>query len=239
MIGGRNYFALLNPSANTPGLTGTPAKINVTDNFNPFRSELKAVVSIGPNAGTAGFLTVTFAGGGYAVGDLVRLTITSNLTSRQAWRKSYVHTVQAGLATVTDIADAFTAMIQADVNNTLNSPYSAVANVAGVLTVTQLDDDKQGLVGYTFTDSAAGTIASVPTTTVISEGQPSDLIDRGVDAAEIAAYGAFPGAGLTTLRITFHNEVAIPFIDSQGATVKEIYWYGTTAQAATLAGLIP
>jgi len=233
MISGRNYFSLLNEAGNLPASAGTPAKINVTAQFNPFRSELKSAISIAQVVGTAGFLTVTFAGGGYAVGDLVRLTITSNLTSRQAWRKSYVHTVQAGLTSVTNIADAFTAMIQADVNNILNSPYSAVANVAGVLTVTQLDDDKQGLVGYTFTDSAAGTIASVPTITVISEGQPSDLIDRGVDAADITL------ANYTTVRITLHSEVAIPFIDSQGATCKEIYWYGTPAQAAALVALIP
>ena len=233
MISGRNYFALIAPIAPfLPAQSGTPAKVSVTDQFNPFRSELKAVVSIPQAVGVAGFLTVTFAGA-YAVGDLVRLTIVSNLTSRQLFRKSYVHTVQAGLTTPTDIANAFTAMIQADVNNPLNSPYSAVSNVAGVMTVTQFDDDKRGLVSYTFTDSAAGTIVSVPTATVISEGQPSDLIDKGIDPALITA------ANYTTLRITFHNEVAIPFIDSQGATCKEIYWYGTVAQAAALAGLIP
>jgi len=232
MISGRNYFALINGVANTPAASGTPSKINVTAQFNPFRSELKSAISIAQQVGTAGFLTVTFAGT-YAVGDLVRLTITSNLTSRQAWRKSYTHVVQAGLATVTDIANAFTAMIAADVANTLNTPYSAVANVAGVMTVTQLDDDKKGLVGYTFTDSAAGTIVNVPTATVISEGQPSDLVDKGIDAGLITA------ANYTTVRITFHADAAIPFIDSQGATCREIYWYGTPAQAAALVALIP
>jgi hypothetical protein len=232
MISGRNYFALINEAANLPASAGTPPKINVTAQFNPWRSELKSAISIPQVVGVSGFLTVTFAGA-YAVGDEVRLTITSNLTSRQAWRKSYTHTVQAGLTTATDIANAFTAMIQADVNNPLNSPYSAVSNVAGVMTVTQFDDDKQGLVSYTFTDSAAGTIVSVLTPTVISEGQPSDLIDKGIDAADILL------ANYTTVRITFHNEVAIPFIDSQGATCKEIFWYGTPAQAAALVALIP
>jgi len=233
MIGGRNYFALVAPIAPfLPAPFGTPQQVQVTDNFAPFRSELKSAISIGQVPGAAGFLTVTF-GGAYAVGDLVRLTITSNLTSRQLFRKSYTHTVQAGLTTVTDIANAFTAMILADVNNPLNSPYSAVSNVAGVMTVTQFDDDKQGLVSYTFTDSAAGLIASVLTPTVISEGQPSDLLDRGVPQADILA------ANYTTVRITFQHEVAIPFIDSAGATVREIYWYGTPAQAAALVALIP
>jgi hypothetical protein len=239
MISGRNYFALLNPVANTPIVaTGTPAKINVSDNFNPFNSELKAEITLVPAVGASGFLTVTFVGP-YAIGDDIRLTITSNLTSRQAWRKSYTHTVQAGLTTVTDIANAFTAMILTDVNNSLNSPYSAVSNIAGVMTVTQFDDDKQGLVSYTFTDSAAGTITSVLTPTVISEGQPSDLLDRGITADEIANYGAMPLGGWTTLRITLHSEAAIPFVDSQGATAKEIYWYGTAGDAAALALLIP
>ena len=48
-----------------------------------------------------------------------------------------------------------------------------------------------------------------------------------------------PAGGWTTLRITLHSEAAIPFIDSQGATAKEIYWYGTPADAAALALLIP
>jgi hypothetical protein len=232
MIGGRNFFAMVNEVANLPAASGTPSKINVTAKFNPFRSELKSVISIPQAVGAAGFLTVTFVGP-YAVGDQIRLTIISNLTSRQLFRKSYTHTVQAGLTTVTDIANAFTAMITADLNNALNSPYSAVSNILGVMIVTQFDDDKNGLVAFTFTDSAAGTIASVPTATVISEGQPSDLLDKGVPQADILA------ANYTTLRITFHAEVAIPFIDSQGATVREIYWYGTVAQAAALAALIP
>lgn len=238
MISGRNYFSLLNPSTNTPASTGTPAKINVTDNFNPFRSELKAVVSLAAAVGTAGFQTVTF-GGAYAVGDEIRLTITSNLVSRQLWRKSYVHTVQAGGTALAAISAAFAALVQADVNNVLNSPYASVVDNGGNIVITQFDDDKRGLVAYTFTDSAAGTIGAVLTPTVISEGQPSDLEDRGVSADDIAAYGPIPVGGFTTLRITLHSEVAIPFIDSQGATAKEIFWYGTAAQAATLAGLIP
>jgi hypothetical protein len=230
MISGRDYFALINEVTNLPAASGTPSKINVTAKFNPFRSELKSVISIPQVVGTAGTLAITIAGA-YAVGDEIRVTITSNLTSRQAWRKSYVYTVPAGGTANNAIALAIANLIAADVNP--NSPYASAIAAVNVVTVTQLDDDKRGLVGYEYTDSAAGTIAIVSTPTVISEGQPSDLVDKGIDPALITA------ANYTTLRITFHNEVAIPFIDSQGATCKEIYWYGTPAQAAALAALIP
>jgi len=236
MISGRNHFSLLNPSTNTPASTGTPAQINVTDQFNPFRSELKAVINIAPAVGTAGFIAYTFAAG-WAVGDEVRITITSNITTRQLWRKSYTHIVEAGAATDNDVAAAMAALIAADVS--VDSPYASAVAVGAVLTVTQADDDQFGLVSYEYSDSATGTITPAITLTVISEGQPSDLEDKGITADQIAAYGAVPAGGFATLKITFHHEVAIPFIDSQGATVREIYWYGTTAQAATLAGLIP
>lgn len=227
MISGRNYFALLNGSANTPALAN--GKINVTENFSVFQTELKSYVEATQVVGTAGFLEVTIAGT-YAVGDAVRVTITSNLTSRQAWRKSYSHIVVAGSTTNDDIALAMANLIVADIGP--NSPYASSVAVANVVTITQLDDDKRGLVGYTFTDSAAGTIANVPTATVISEGQPSDLVDRGIPAGDITI------ANYTTLRITLHSEVAIPFIDSAGVTAKEIYWYGTPAQATALKALI-
>lgn len=225
---GRSKFALLNEATNTPADTG--GIINLTEKFLIPRSELKSAISIAAAAGVAGYLTITIAGT-YAVGDLVRITITSNLTSRQLWRKSYVHRVQAGATTVTDIAAAFAALISADIAP--GSPYASASNVAGVLTVTQYDDDKRGLVGYVYTDSAAGTIANVPTATVISEGQPSDLVDMGIPADEITA------ASYTTVRIAFQHEVAVPFVDSVGAVAKEIVWYGTPAQAAALVALIP
>lgn len=226
---GRQIIALLNGVSNTPALTA--GKINVTEKFTVDQSELKSKISYAQVVGAAGFLTVTIAGGGYAVGDEVRLTITSNLVSRSLWRKSYVHIVQSGGTSVTAIATAITALIVADI--TPDSPYASASNIAGVIIITQFDDDSRGLVGYVFTDSAAGIIVNVPTTTVISEGQPSDLVDKGIDPALITA------ANYTTVRIVFHHEVAIPFIDSAGSTAKEIYWYGTVAQAAALVALIP
>jgi len=225
---GRNYFALLNGASNTPANTG--GVINLTEKFPVQASELKSAISIAAVVGVAGFLTVTIAGT-WAVGDLVRLTITSNLTSRQQWRKSYVHVVQAGATSVTAVATALRKLVQADISAT--APYASATNVAGVITITQLDDDKRGLVGYVYTDSAAGTIVNVPTATVISEGQPSDLVDRGIPAGDITL------ASYTTVRLEFHSEAAVPFIDSVGANSKEIYWYGTPAQAAALVALVP
>ena len=224
---GRNYFAII-AEAHVPAVTN--GNVDLSPGFIVPKTELKSAINIVPAVGAAGFLTITLAGT-YAVGDFIRVTITSNLTSRQAWRKSYTHTVQAGSTTVTLIAAAIAAQIAADVPE-FDSPYSAAISAAGVITVTQKDDDKRGLVGYVHTDSALGTIANVPTATVISEGQPSDLVDRGIAAGDINL------AQYDTVRIDFHGETAIPFIDSVGATAKEIYWFGTPGNGAGLATLI-
>jgi len=223
---GRNYFAILT-EAHTPA--NTAGIIDLSPSFKVEKSELSSPIAIAPATGVAGYLTVTFAGT-YAVGDLVRLTMTSNGTSRQQWRKSYVVNVQAGATSVTAIAAAFAALVSADVS--AESPYATAVNAAGVLTITQEGDDKRALVGYTYTDSAAGTMVNVPTATVVSEGQPSDLVDRGVEAADINL------ASYDTVRIAYAAESAIPFIDSKGATVKEIYWYGTVGQGSLLVTLI-
>ena len=223
---GRNYFAILT-EGHTPA--NTAGVIDLSPSFKVEKAELKSPIFIAPATGVAGYLTNTFAGT-YAVGDEVRFTITSNAVSRRLWRKSYTLTVQAGATTVTDIAAAFAALISADVS--AESPYASATNTAGVLTVTQKGDDKRGLVGYVYTDSAAGTTVNVPTATVVSEGQPSDLVDRGVDAADINL------ASYDTVRIAYSAVAPIPFIDSVGATVKEIYWYGTAGEGADLVTLI-
>lgn len=225
---GRNYFTLVNGAGNTP--IDTAGIVNVTEKFSVPRSELKSAISIVAAPGVPGTLTFTFVGG-YAVGDKVRVTITSNITTRQLWRKSYSHTVVAGGTATTAIATAVGALIAADVNP--NAPYASAIVGGSTVTVTQLDDDKHGLVGYDYTDSAAGSITPGGVATTISEGQTADLIDKGVDPA-LAALAPF-----TTVRIEFHSEAAIPFIDSSGATSKEIYWYGTPAQATALLLVIP
>lgn len=224
---GRNYFALI-AEAHVPALTGT--EVDITPSFIVQADELAGAVFIAPVPGAPGFINFTI-GGTYAVGDDVRITITSNITNRQLYRKSYVHTVEAGGTATTAIATALGAKIAADLNQS-NTPYSNVVVLGSVITVTQLDDDKQGLKSVEYTDSALGNIVAVATPTVISEGQPSDLIDRGIDAANINL------AFYDTVRIDLHADAAIPFIDSEGATAREIYWYGTPGNGAAFAALI-
>jgi hypothetical protein len=223
---GRNYFALI-AEGHTPANTG--GLVDLTPSYIVEKTELKSALFVAPAAGTPGEFEVTF-GGAYVAGDLVRLTVTSNLVSRQLYRKSYSYEVQAG-DTVTDIAAYFANAISKEVGS-LNSPYSSATSALGVLTVVQEDDDKQGLIVYDYTDSAAGTIAVVSTPTVISEGQPSDLIDRGIAADDINL------ASYDTVRIALEADAAIPFIDSVGATAREIYWYGTPGEGGPLATLI-
>jgi len=218
---GRNYFAILTEGFDTTEANGI---ITLSPGFQFPSTSLKKALLIAPIGGTPGDLEFTFANT-YASGDSIRLTITSNLTNRQQWRKSYVYSVVSG-DTVTIIAAAFASLISADVGE--NSPYSLAVSALGVLTVTQKGDDKRGLVGYEYTDSAAGTIVLASTLTVYSEGQPSDLIDKGVDAGDI---------GLTeydTVRIAANPEAPIPFINAVGAVATEIYWYGTVGKGAAL-----
>ena len=227
MKAGRNYFALI-AEAHVPANVG--GVVDLTPSFKVQKSELISAINILPVVGVAGYLTVTIAGT-YAVGDEVRITVTSNLTSRQLYRKSFTHIVQSGATSVTDIATALANAIAKEAGS-LNSPFASATNVAGVITITQQDDDKQGLKGFVNTDSALGTIANVPTLTVISEGQPSDLVDRGIDSADINL------ASYDTVRIDLHADAAIPFIDSEGATAREIFWFGTPGNGAGLATLI-
>lgn len=223
---GRNYFAII-AEGHTPANTG--GIIDLSPKYKVAADNLKSALFIAPAVGVAGYLTITIAGV-WAVGDQARITITSNLISGQLWRKSYVHTVVAGGTSVTAIADALAALIAADISAT--APYASADNVAGVITVTQLGDDKRGLKGYVWTDSAAGTIANVATATVISEGQPSDLIDKGISADDIT------NASFDTVRIVLVADAAIPFIDSVGGTAREIFWFGDTGEGANLATLI-
>lgn len=223
---GRKYFAII-AEAHTPANTG--GIIDLSPKYSVEASELKSAFYVAPVAGTPGYLTVTFAGA-YAVGDELRLTITSNLTGGQQFRKSYTHTVLAGAATVTDIALAFSLLLSRDV--AAGQVYASAVPAAGVLTITQLGDDKRGIVGYVYTDSAAGTMVNVPTQTVYSEGQPSDLVDKGIPVGDINL------ASYDTVRIALEVGAAIPFIDSVGVTAKEIYWFGTPGEGQILVDLI-
>lgn len=223
---GREYFAII-AEAHVPANTG--GVIDLSPQYSARKTELVSGILITPQAGTPGFLTITL-GGTYAVGDKVIITITSNIPGQQLFRRSYTHIVQTGGTAIPAIAAALAAKISASLS--VDNPIATATSALGVITVTQKDDDKYGLVGYVDTDSAAGTIANVPTPTVLSEGQPSDLVDKGIDPANInlAAYD--------TVRIALRAEASIPFIDSVGATAKEIYWFGTPGNGAGLVALL-
>tara|TARA_R110001606_G_scaffold207617_3_gene355226 strand:- start:1078 stop:1776 length:699 start_codon:yes stop_codon:yes gene_type:complete len=225
---GRSYFALVTDSQSPVLANGF---IDLTPGYIVPKTSLKKAIFIAPVApptAAAGFLKTTFAST-YVSGDFIRLTITSNLTNRQQWRKSYTYSVVSG-DTVTIIAAAFASLISADMG--MNSPYASATSALGVLTVTQKGDDKRGLVGYDYTDSASGTIVTAATQTVYSEGQPSDLMDKGVDALAITL-GSYD-----TVRIAANPEAAVPFINAVGAVASEIYWYGKPGEGAPLAALI-
>lgn len=225
---GRNYFALI-AEGHTPAVSA--GMLDLTPSFLVGTNELAGggAIFIAPAVGTAGFLTITLTAP-FVVGETIRITITSNLVSRQLYRKSFVQEVLAG-DTVTTIAARFAAAMAQEAGS-LNSPFASATSALGVITVTQQDDDKRGLIGYTYTDSVAGTVVNVPTATVISEGQPSDLEDRGIDAGDINL------ASYDTVRIDLAADAAIPFIDSEGSTAKEIYWFGSPGDGALLAALI-
>lgn len=225
---GRDFFPLATAGhapANTGGLVDLSPKFKV-----PAHS-LKGAIFIAPAAGTAGSLAITM-GGTFAVGDQIRVTITSNLVSAPGvWRKSYLIEVKAGATALADIAQSLADAMNADVQNA-NAPIASATAAAAVVTVTQKGDDKRGLNSVKWTDSSAGTVTIVPTATTISEGQPDDLRDAGVAEADITL------ASYDTVRIILHADAQVPFIGYQGSEVREIIWYGTPGNGNALATLI-
>jgi hypothetical protein len=224
---GRDYFSLI-AEGHTPSVTNgfldlTPEFVVEADS-----TVLKDALNIVQVLGSPSSADITI-GGVYAAGDEVRVTLTSNATSRQVWRKSYAYVVEAG-DTNNDIAAALNALIYAD-GLQVETPYNSTV-VGPVITVTAKTDDKQALQGEVYTDSAAGTIVFALTPAVISEGNPSDLIDRGIPAEKInlVAYD--------TVRITYCPQVAQPFIDTPIGKSVEIYLYLTPLEGAALVTLI-
>ena len=86
---GRNYFAII-AEGHTP--SNTAGVVDLSPKYSALKTELKSALFIAPASGVPGFLTITFDRS-YAVGDLVKVTITSNLTSGQLWSKTYTHKV--------------------------------------------------------------------------------------------------------------------------------------------------
>ena len=230
----RNYFPVVNN-----GTAISTTTINGVDyvNLNGTKFQvIKGQVSFpaaatATAAGVAGTAIVTFAST-YVIGDQVRVTV-SVPNSAQRITKSYVHTVVAGGVTVTAVASAIAALITADVNAGLPGIATAI-NAAGVLTITQSSTSGAVLGGTTpvnvvaYTDSAAGTAVVTGTATTPSQGTPADLLADGVPAADITL-GSY-----STVLLKAAIDAAIPFIDSDGKTAKEIKFYSTPAITAAL-----
>ena len=183
-------------------------------------------INVVANGGTAGSDSIIISGT-YVIGDQVKITISSNLTTSQKYRKTYTVDVTKEEKKSTDtltnraIADVFAAKIQSEINaGLIDYPIASVVastvGATGKLLITQSGDDKKGLESFVYASSSAGAIASTITQTTISEGQPSDLADAGIPADKITA------ASYTTTIVTLNIDVAQPFIDSKGTVVKDL-----------------
>jgi hypothetical protein len=180
-------------------------------------------INIAQQSGTAGYVEITFAGT-YVVGDQAKVTISSNLTSRQKFRKTYTVDVLAGATGTTAIAASLVAKIQREIDaGLIDYPFASVSNAAGVVTVTQVGDDSHGLEVFVYTASTNGTIASAITDTVISEGQPSDLTDAGIPSDKVVA------ANYATVLVPYNIQVAQPFIDSKGEVATHLKIFASAA----------
>jgi len=185
-------------------------------------------------AGVAGTAIVTMTGT-FVAGEQVRLTL-SLPNSTQRINKSYVHTVLTGGTSVTAVAAALAALVTADIAAGLPAVATATSAL-GVLTLTQ-SSTTGAVIGGTgagypvnvvaYADSAAGVATVTGTATTQSEGTPADLLAAGVDPADITL------ASYSTVLLKAKIDAAIPFIDSEGKTVKEIKFYSTPAITAAL-----
>jgi hypothetical protein len=183
---------------------------------------------IASTGGSASINEVTFAGT-YAIGDQIRLTLTIK-DSAQTLVKNYVHTVTA--IAVGSIAGAFEALIDASILNGLPGVASASA-AAGVLTITSSSLVSNNFQVTAYTASAAGTVSpsfsggSAQAVTQ-AEGVPAVLKEAGVPAADITL------ATYDTVLLTYKQDAAIPFIDSEGKVVKDVKVFVPTGQGAAL-----
>lgn len=220
---GRDIIPLI-AEGHTPANTG--GMVDVTPSFVVPKTALKSAVFVAPAVGAAFARTVTFAGT-YAVGDEITVTVKGGPETPQKWSKIYRYVVPAGGTSVTAIATAIKNKILAD----SGAPYTA-SNVAGVLTVTLKNDDSKALSIEGWTNSSAGTIAVGALAGTISEGNPQDLIDKGIDPADINL------ASYDTVKVVYEAEAPIGSIDSKDKRVREIIWYGTPGEGANFATLV-
>jgi len=223
---GRDYIAVV-AEGHTPSVTN--GLVDITPSFVVPVSALQGnAVFIAPAVGVNFNFPITF-GGTYAVGDQIVVTVCSNDRSAQKWKKIYRHTVPSGGTALADIAAYFATKIQTD--GLADAPYTA-ASAAAVTTVTAKNDDSKGIEGSGSTDSSAGTIVVGPAVGTISEGQPQDLIDKGIDPNDINL------ASYDTVRFDYSPEVPIGSVDAKTKRAREVYWYGTPGEGNAFATLI-
>lgn len=178
---------------------------------------------IATGAGTASKSVITFAGT-YAINDQIRVTLTIK-DSAQTIIKNFVHTVTN--VSVTNIAVAFKGLIEASILEGIPGIASA-ANVAGVLTITSSSVVSNNFSVTAYTASASGTVAPVFTPVTQAEGIPAVLKSAGIAAADITL------ATYDTVLLTYKQDAAIPFIDSEGKIVKEVKAFVPVGQGAGL-----
>jgi len=154
-------------------------------------------INVAQQSGTAGYVEITIASSstGYVIGDEIKVTVSSNLTSRQKFRKTYTVEVTKAIYDSTpantqdNLALALKNKIQREIDaGLIDYPFASVGVGVGgasnnVVRITQSGDDSHGLEVFVYTGSTLGTIASAITDTTISEGQPSDLTDAGIRMA--------------------------------------------------------
>jgi len=228
---------VVNDVAFAPSTTAGVGTQVTPDFFAPVGT-LKNAVLLTQNAGVAFNLEVVI-GGSYVAGDEVRLTLVSNDSTRQLWRKSYTYTVQPGDSNA-DIATAIADKIIADSLQS-ETPVNAFDGGAGTISVYGKEAIKISFTAYEYTDSAAGTItintpSTVgPVTGVFTPevGTPEYLDRLGVPENKVLA------PLYDIVRIDYEAIVPVPFIDTKGAKEIELYVACDAVQAAALVALIP
>jgi len=234
----RQKISIVSNAALSVAPVNTNGMVTLAPDFVVPEASLLGVsaIDIGAQAGTAGSVAITFAGT-YLAGDQAKVTFSSNLTASQKFRKTYTIDVVTGATGTTAIAVSLVSKIQREIDaGLIDYPFASVSNSAGVVTVTQVGDDSNGLEVFVYTASTNGTIESLITDTVISEGQPSDLVDAGIPADKITE------TSYNTVCLPYNSQVAQPFIDSKGEVAYNLKIYakhsGYKAQLATLIAAI-
>ena len=227
----RETFAIVTGAV--PTLVGNDIQLAPDYSINKYALENVTAINIVANGGTAGSDSIIFSGT-YEIGDQIKVTISSNLTASQKYRKTYTVDVSKSIKKSTNtltnraIADAFAAKFASEVNAGLidypiESAVASTVGVTGKLLITQKGADKKGLETFVYASSSLGVVVSTITQTVYSEGYPADLKTAGIPESKITA------ATYTTTLVTLDIEVAQPFIDSKGTVVKDLKIFSSVA----------